>query len=226
LYDGEITYWDAQFGELIAELKRRGLYDDLAIVVTSDHGEEFQDHGGFWHGTTLYDEALHVPLLLKLPGNQRRDQVVTHLVQSIDLMPTLLGLAGVAVPPGVQGHELFGDNPSVFAEESLEGNMLQALRLTRAGSQLKLIVANPDNPRGVRPVELYRVDQDPSEKVDLAPEEPSLLELTRTALRDQATDAAHGRATARGVDVAADPSRVERLRALGYAGGEETKSGK
>ena len=63
LYDGEITFWDEHFGKLIGELKRRGLYDALTIVVTSDHGEEFMEHGGFWHGTTLYDEQLHVPLV-------------------------------------------------------------------------------------------------------------------------------------------------------------------
>ncbi|HEY8429840.1 MAG TPA: sulfatase-like hydrolase/transferase, partial [Sandaracinaceae bacterium] len=55
LYDGEISYWDEHFGRLMDELRRRGLYDDMMIVVTSDHGEEFAEHGGFWHGTTLYD---------------------------------------------------------------------------------------------------------------------------------------------------------------------------
>jgi arylsulfatase A-like enzyme/uncharacterized membrane protein YbhN (UPF0104 family) len=224
LYDGEISYWDEQFGALITELQRRGSYDSSAIVVTSDHGEEFQEHGGYWHGTTLYDEALHVPLFVKLPQNRQAGSVATQLVQSIDLMPTLLGLAGVPVPAGVQGHELFRDNPSVFAEESLEGNVLKALRLKRAGSQVKLISANPDNPRGRKPFELYRVDQDPSEKVDLASGEPDLLEFTRDALRDQAAGAARGRATARKVDVDVDTRNVERLRALGYAGGDQSKS--
>ena len=75
LYDGEITFWDEHFGKLVAELKRRGLYDDLTIVITADHGEEFMDHGGFWHGITLYDEQLHVPLLLKLPRGERGGSV-------------------------------------------------------------------------------------------------------------------------------------------------------
>ena len=61
LYDGEITYWDENFGNLLASLKQKKLYDDLTIVITADHGEEFMEHGGFWHGTTLYDEQLHVP---------------------------------------------------------------------------------------------------------------------------------------------------------------------
>jgi arylsulfatase A-like enzyme len=97
LYDGEITYWDEHFGALIRHLRERGLYDDMTIVVTSDHGEEFADHGGFWHGTTLYDEVLHVPLLIKLPQNRGHGRVQKPWVQSIDLMPSLLGWAGLQV---------------------------------------------------------------------------------------------------------------------------------
>ncbi|MCA9600455.1 MAG: sulfatase-like hydrolase/transferase, partial [Myxococcales bacterium] len=58
LYDGEVTYWDEEFGALLADLKKRGVYDDMTIVITADHGEEFGEHGGFWHGTTLYDEQV------------------------------------------------------------------------------------------------------------------------------------------------------------------------
>ena len=62
----------------------------MTIVVTADHGEEFMDHGGFWHGTTLYDEAIHVPLLVKLPRGERAGSVVSHWVESVDIMPTIL----------------------------------------------------------------------------------------------------------------------------------------
>jgi arylsulfatase A-like enzyme len=98
LYDGEITYWDQHFGELVAELQRRGLYDDLTIVITADHGEEFWEHGGFFHGTTLYDEQVHVPLLVRLPGERRSGTVVNHWVQSIDILTTLLREAGSPCP--------------------------------------------------------------------------------------------------------------------------------
>jgi arylsulfatase A-like enzyme len=223
LYNGEISYWDQHFGALIRDLKRRGLYDDATIVVTSDHGEEFQDHGGYWHGTTLYDETVHVPLFLKLPGNQMHGSVVHHFVQSIDLMPSLLKLAGVATPQGVQGHDLFEGDAAVFAEESHEGNVLRSLRLSRAGTALKLITANPNNPRGLKPVELYRMDQDPLEKVDLTNDEPALLTFTQKALDAQAKNAALGRAAQRSVDLASDENAAARLRALGYAGGDKPK---
>jgi arylsulfatase A-like enzyme len=223
LYDGEITYWDESFGQLMAALKERGLYDAMTIVVTSDHGEEFFDHGGYWHGTTLYDEALHVPLFVKLPKSELRGTVVRHMVQSIDIMPTLLKLVGVPVPQGVQGQDMFDPHDNVFAEESHEGNILRALRMQRAGSTLKLIEANAGNPRGLSPRELYQVDQDPLEQVNLVDERPQLLQLSQQALQTEADNAARGRATQKSVNIGGDATVAERLRALGYAGGE-TKS--
>jgi arylsulfatase A-like enzyme/uncharacterized membrane protein YbhN (UPF0104 family) len=221
LYDGEISFWDQHFGALLADLKRRGLYDQLTIIVTADHGEEFQEHGGFWHGTTLYDEAVRVPLLIKLPGNQLHGRVVHHFVQSIDLMPSVLKFAGLPLPPGVQGNDVFAGDAAVFAEESHEGNVLNSLRLSRAGSTLKLIRANPDNPRGLRPRELYHLDRDPLEQVNMAQDEPALAAFTERALDEQAKNAALGRATQRSVDWADDTAAAARLRALGYAGADK-----
>jgi arylsulfatase A-like enzyme len=221
LYDGEITYWDEHFGKLVADLERRGLYDDMMIVITSDHGEEFQEHGGYWHGTTLYDEQLRVPLLVKLPGSQMGGRVINHWVQSIDLMPSVLKVAGLAVPKGVQGTDVFAGSDRAFAEESHEGNVLRALRMKRAGTELKLITANEGNPRGLQPQELYRVDQDPGEKVDVSAEDPTLTGFVQGELQTQDRHAAEGRAAQRSVDVNADAASQEKLRALGYAGGDK-----
>ena len=67
LYDGEIRFTDEHIGEVEAKLRELGLWDDTLIVITADHGEEFHEHGGWWHGTTLYEEQIHVPLLVKWP---------------------------------------------------------------------------------------------------------------------------------------------------------------
>jgi arylsulfatase A-like enzyme/uncharacterized membrane protein YbhN (UPF0104 family) len=221
LYDGEIAFWDGEFGKLVADLKRRGLYDDMTIVVTSDHGEEFFEHGGFWHGTTLYDEQVHVPLLLKLPKNQQGGSVVSHWVESIDIMPTLLRIAGLGVPAGVQGKDLMTASDAVFAEEDHEGNDLKSLRMRRGDSELKLIESNADNPRGLLPFELYRLDQDPGEMVDVAKQDASLLTLSASRLDAHKRRAQVGKAAAAAVDVAKNAAAVEKLRALGYAGGED-----
>ena len=217
LYDGEIKYWDEHFGALIADLKKRGVYDNTTIIITADHGEEFMEHGGFWHGTTLYDEQLHVPLLMKLPNNQRGGSVVTHWVQSIDIMPTLLEQAGIAIPEGVQGASLFVDHPQAFAEESHEGNVLQALRLRRGASELKVITANERNPRGLAPVELYRVDQDRHELVNLATDRPEELQVAQTELTVGASNAQKGAARAQAVEVVEGSEEHRKLQALGYA---------
>ncbi|MEZ4286893.1 MAG: sulfatase-like hydrolase/transferase [Polyangiales bacterium] len=124
LYDGEITYWDSEFGKFIAELKSRNLYDDRTIVITADHGEEFYDHGGYWHGTTLYDEQVHVPLFVKLPNSKQGGTSINHWVQSIDIAPTIMSILKFGAPVGWQGGDLFTGTQQVFAEESHEGNVL------------------------------------------------------------------------------------------------------
>ena len=219
LYEGEITYWDSQFGQLIAELKQRGLYDEMTIVVTSDHGEEFMEHGGFWHGTTLYDEQVHVPLFVKFPGTGKGGEM-QHWVQSIDIMPTLLEHAGLDIPKGVQGQNLALDAGRIYAEESHEGNVLQSVRTRREGAELKLIRANANNPRGLAEKELYEVDRDPQEAHNMADELQSARQFAEKQLQQAAEDAQKGRAARKTVDVAADDNAIDRLRALGYAGDE------
>jgi arylsulfatase A-like enzyme len=214
LYDGEITYWDAELGKLLDGLRERGLYDDLTIVVTSDHGEEFNDHGGFWHGTTLYDEQLRVPLLVKLPQSRRGGTVVRHWVQSIDLMPTLLKLVEAPVPDGVQGGDLFTGTDVVYAEESHEGNVLESVRELDGTDEHKLITANRGNPRGLQPVELYRVDLDPGERENLAGASPDRVRMVTKSLLDQRARAKQNAVIAD--SVALDEDVAAHLEAIGY----------
>jgi arylsulfatase A-like enzyme/uncharacterized membrane protein YbhN (UPF0104 family) len=218
LYDGEITFWDEHFGKLVSALKERGLYDDLTIVVTADHGEEFMDHGGFWHGTTLYDEQLHVPLLMKLPRGERAGESIPHWVESVDIMPTLLERAQLAVPKEVQGLNLFRGKEQTFAEESHDGNVLRSLRTRSAGAALKLIVANPENPRGLKARELYAVETDPGEHANLAEAQGAALARTGEELESVGKQAQTSALKAREVDVSMDKTAEERLKALGYAG--------
>jgi len=106
LYDNELAYNDAEFGKLATELKRLGIYDDTILFVTSDHGEEFGEHGATRHGKTLYQGALHIPGILKLPGSRRAGLRVKGLASNIDSAPTLLELAGVEAPKNFQGRSL------------------------------------------------------------------------------------------------------------------------
>ncbi len=192
----------------------------MTIVITSDHGEEFMEHGGYWHGTTLYDEQLHVPLLVKFPGRAMAGQAVSHWVQSIDLMPTLLATAGLPVPEGVQGKQLSQDAVHAFAEESHEGNVLRALRTRSEGMPIKLIEANPKNPRGLAETELYDMLADPGEADDMSGRAAARLAEAQHTLEGVAEAAKKGAAAKQEVNLANDSSTLERLRNLGYAADE------
>lgn len=97
-YAGEVAAADRAFGELLAELKAKNLFEDTLIVFVSDHGEEFLEHGWLGHVNTLYPEVIQVPLIIKFP-RQRQGAVVEESVQQIDILPTVLSACGVE-PPG------------------------------------------------------------------------------------------------------------------------------
>ena len=94
LYRGEVRYVDEQIGRVLDVLEELDIYEDALVVITSDHGEEFWEHGGFEHGHTVYDELLAVPLLIKAPGQEvgRRDDRVISIEA---VMPTILSLCGL-----------------------------------------------------------------------------------------------------------------------------------
>jgi arylsulfatase A-like enzyme len=103
LYDSELAYNDREIGKLVESLKELGLYDETLLFVTADHGEEFGEHGATRHGTTLYQQVLHIPGVLKLPGSRLRGRRSEALVSNIDVAPTLLEIAGVPAPEEFQG---------------------------------------------------------------------------------------------------------------------------
>lgn len=171
-YNDEIEHLDKYLGALFAGLKQRGLYDGALIVFTSDHGEEFLDHQGWWHGQTLYDELMHVPLIAKLPGNARAASVNGYLARHVDVAPTLLHFAGVEKPAAMQGLSLFGpDNADanaatsyVYAHVDFENNVLRGARTSDA----KLVYANPDNPRHTPAAAFYDLKADAAEQTNLS----------------------------------------------------------
>jgi arylsulfatase A-like enzyme len=107
-YDGEVAYGDQEFGRFVRELKARGLYDRALIVVMADHGEEFQDHGKWLHGRSLFDELIRIPLIVKFPAARGAGRRVAEQVQTLDVLPTVLREMGLPVPPTpvILGHPL------------------------------------------------------------------------------------------------------------------------
>jgi arylsulfatase A-like enzyme len=106
LYDGEIAFTDENLARILGELDRRDRLRDALVVVTADHGEEFFEHGGKGHQKSLFDEVVRVPLIFRWPGHLSSGSSVRDQVQLIDLMPTLLALAGIRDRPPTQGRDL------------------------------------------------------------------------------------------------------------------------
>lgn len=105
-YDGEIAYVDSALGKFFSALKAAGLYDSVVIAIVADHGEAFGEHGEESHGFFLYDETVHVPLVLKAPASQNASATVDSMVGLVDIAPTLLREVGLEVPPAMQGVSL------------------------------------------------------------------------------------------------------------------------
>jgi arylsulfatase A-like enzyme len=217
LYDGELAYTDARISSLLDALRDRGLLRDPVIAYTADHGEEFHDHGYWGHSRTLYEELVHVPLALRLPGVPGRR--VAQTVSLVDLAPTLLDLLQLPAPPAFQGRSLLPlargkhlpDLPA-FAETILTPDR-HHLVAARRGS-LKYIVAVPRG-RDRAPVplheEAYDLSVDPREKT-------SRLTLTHVPALRRRTLAYLSRARRQvpGPPALVDPHAIEKLRAWGY----------
>jgi arylsulfatase A-like enzyme len=108
LYDGDIAYWDNQLGQMLAHLSSLDLLDNSLIVVTSDHGQMFGEHGKWTHRNSVYEEVLRVPLIIRYTGVITAGLVVTAPVQSADIMPTLLDFLNEPLPTNIDGLSLKG----------------------------------------------------------------------------------------------------------------------
>jgi arylsulfatase A-like enzyme len=107
LYDAEVTSLDLQLTDLFSRLRKQGLLANAVVVITADHGEEFREHGHVGHGSSLYNELTHVPLLLLTPNSHSRADI-RDVVSHVDIAPTLLDYAGIAAPPTFEGRSLRG----------------------------------------------------------------------------------------------------------------------
>jgi choline-sulfatase len=219
LYDAEVAYTDQEIGRLLNRLTALDLDSSTLVVITADHGEEFGDHQGFEHGHTLYEELLHVPLVLRLPHRLPRGRVVDSAVRQIDLAPTILELAGLSpeecfagksLLPLIEGNEE-GDRP-VFAEGNFWGPDLYSWR----SDGFKLILRPGVGQEPATRAELYDLRQDPAEQTDIAGSSTGHRDRMLADLqwvREQLGSHRQPEATG-AVDL--EPDQVRRLRALGY----------
>ena len=205
LYDAEIRSMDRAFGVLVALLKVLGLYEPAVVVVTSDHGEEFGEHGRMgWHSHTLFEELLRVPLLVKLPGSARAGSTVEGVARGIDLAPTVLRALGAGVPEAFAGRDLFAEGPraaetseTFSARDVKEPHEVISIRTP----EWKLVQSK-----------LYDLVHDPAEAHDVSEREAEVAR--RLAERKGELKRSRRRPVRRPAE--ADDDLQERLRALGY----------
>jgi len=171
-YDCEILENDFGFGKFIEFLKTKGLYDNSIIVFVSDHGEQFNEHGKFFHGYSIFNEEIHIPLIIKFPGHARAGTRSGLYVSQVDLLPTLLNDLGIDIPAAVDGADirprLAGGEPgkTIVVQEKLEGVSFLGIITPRDG--LKSIAWCDDrDERDILEHNMYDLKNDFRERHDL-----------------------------------------------------------
>ncbi len=209
LYDAEVAANDRSFGRLLAALEKRSLLADTMVVFVADHGEEFSEHGGWIHGRTLYDEVLHIPLVIKLPG-QRAPRRVAAPVGEVDLVPTVLDVLGLPPLVGIDGRSLMGDLPQDRPIPAfLDVDEWRAVGVVRGG----FAALRHCRLGGCTQPELYDLAADPGEAQDLGGRWP-VRAATLISEAQAAVLARRGRYHAGGVELS--PEMRRHLQALGY----------
>jgi arylsulfatase A-like enzyme len=244
-YDGSIRALDAEMARLYERLRMLGLSERTLIVFTSDHGEEFLDHGRMFHGQTAYAELDQVPLFFHLPGVIPSKAVINQTVESIDIMPTILAIAGIPSPGKLMGRNLEPLMSGGRATGTMTSNKASVVHASgdmeprpaitekeptkqaggpppRDTGSVALIwngwklIQNYERPEGMPEFELYRRADDPLDHHNIADAHPDQVKLMRPMI-----DAWRQRVNAARLpkgDSSENLSKEElqRLRALGY----------
>ena len=211
---------NAAVARIVEALRRRKLFDDSIIAIVSDHGESLGAHGEDTHGIFLYDETVHVPLLLKLPANQLAGKQVSARVRTLDIAPTVLEAAGIPVPSQMQGQSLLriaksntgGDLPvysgTDFPYEAFGWSVLESWR---SGRYLYIRAPKP---------ELYDLAADPGTTHNLAQTSKAILQTLASQLEAFDAHFSHDK----NATTQLTSSEMQKLASLGYVGLQKTST--
>ncbi len=223
-YDGSIRGLDAELARLVAGLEAIGVAEHSVLAFIADHGEEFLEHGRHWHGTTVYGEVANVPLVFWGRGVPQ-GRVVTETVQNLDIMPTLLDLAGLQIPERAQGRSLVplmsglenGRAQPAFTEHRVrdEDTPDEYNSFAMVEHPWKL-VWNVDPPADVAEYELYDRSVDPLDLRDLASEHPEVVARLSGEVSRWLAWAESQQLDPAAANNEMSAEELERLRSLGY----------
>jgi arylsulfatase A-like enzyme len=213
-YDAGIRQMDDEIGRLLRFLDERGMSADTLLVLTSDHGEEFFEHGGVLHGQTQYQEVLRVPLLVRGPGAPHKR--ISIPVSLVDVFPTLLALSGLPAPDALDGVSLLPlltssdgriADRALFSEadhNDVEDDITRAVRYRSFKLHYNRLTGE---------YRLFDLEHDPRERHDLASEQKSAV----AALSERLTRfMASARTPVSVPQRTLSPEEIEKLRSLGY----------
>ena len=219
-YDGEIAYTDHCIGQVLAKLRELGQEDSTLVIITADHGEMLGEHGELTHTYFIYQGAIKVPLIFKLPGQSKAARIKS-IVGIVDIVPTVCGLLGIEPPApvegvdlsaGIRGKKIASKDRSLFCESLTPTNYKANSLLGIVNDRFKYI-------QTTRP-ELYDLVADHAEASNLVAQQPrqalimqeELAQMLERSVRQVSPDSETG----------VDHQTIERLQSLGYIGGAVT----
>lgn len=208
-YDTEIRYLDGELGRLLDALERHPRFDEMLVLITSDHGEGFGEHGFCDHGSALYEEMIRVPLFVKparvKPNGAPAGASVPWLFQSVDVFPTALTAAGLSVPPGIDGIAWGASRTSCYAETWPGPILMRSLHLV-GEDNLRLIVSS----NGEK--ELHDLKSDPGQQKNVFVERAADAARLQAMLSELTSREPAPPTSGEG----ASEETIRSLRALGY----------
>ena len=218
LYDAEVRLVDKAVGRIVDKLKNQNLYDNALVILTSDHGEEFFEHGGLGHGHTLYNELLHVPLIIKLPGTTTA-RVIPTRTSIQNLLPTLLELCGLKYDSNSMTAQSM--TQTILGRQSLEEHPIKASGMLYYAQKEAMIFNDHKYIRLLNNTgqELYDLTNDPKETTSLVANNPDWIKEGANLL-DQSTERAKAMADRFGTKASEKvdlrDSTRQKLKSLGY----------
>ncbi|NIO21195.1 MAG: sulfatase-like hydrolase/transferase [Candidatus Aenigmarchaeota archaeon] len=219
LYDGEVRYVDENIGKLLDTLKRLNLYDESLIIFTSDHGEEFWEHGRYGHGHSLYAELLWVPLIIKLPLSALKEPI-NEVVTTQSIMPTILDLCGIDYESNHLSVDslslLWKLNPHAFEGQPIiiTGQILFDNTESVIFNGLKYIRSLMTNLE-----ELYVLSRDPGEQNSIVSSSPDKVQRARNILKkhnEKAKKLREHYLITKKDEIEFNREKMQRLKELGY----------
>ncbi len=218
LYEQALQYTDDQVKKLLSELDSLETLANTILVIVSDHGEEFLEHGHWGHvETNLFEEILRIPLIIRLPG-EPAGRVINRLVSTIDLMPTLLDLVGCPIPDGVEGSSLvplWSDAPEERSNHAItiSERWRDSSHLVAVRSETHKFIWDSQHPEGSK---LFDLRSDPSERHDVRTENPDLVKEFQSILDQHLEKVARTAKDGQIMEPEHDEEIIRRLRDLGY----------